>query len=819
MAVVLPQPLINNAFAPPTNDTNYRSQISSNLGVSGPVRTGVDGSRELTREEQQIMLFGPPQRDVRQDPYAQLGIENKILPDAWVGKNNYIRQVLLNLIRGEKAVWVEEILPWRDWHGGNEITLSRIKFHDHLLDQIPEQGVPRLVIQTHDRQTTTIDRMGLAFHMENGFALTPQGMEDYAMNMLQIQQATVSTACLMVIINLLNAPVVPTNFYGAYHLPYPNPTAKRIFEYEVSTCGMLTVAENGFLKMQSLGIQALAAHGVTPDTLIVPHNCKRAYNWIHPESTDYSTAGPKGPSRLESDGGIIEGQAKMRIVESRPFIFGERDLTMDPMLRDRGFGQFVQMTYRFMPTLNPGERYPLDCLDTMVMDCDNDNVRKIDYWDALAKCGFINRGNRVGVVTGNVLGFVTQPTRVGWIARVKTMFEDKAGVRGVADDVRDAINNFFGAAIAAGNGGFCQTLAQWRLAAEGPFFTSVLVPNSLRDTLDYLICIAIQRGRNTPAEIRVVVEDFMSTLSLFYTGPLAQATGSYAFKFALDLLAVELGGALLRTSAHPEERAATNDCLADTKRICSTYGVPSPFELVVFRPHMIWEMGSAIMMKRGSQTGSTYIGHGDFELGRDVNRKMLLGYYNLYMGPVIERPENIHVLHNVFPNDFQRGGGITIYDAHDANARQAYRTGQMEDADRRDMFACLVGKAIEHKHVDMTGRFPVEIQQPNEPDHYDTAALYRQAWGWETPAVYMDSLSKFFDNRIANVRCSQASQFVWGLDAAGRPNPKAQIVTGSCHFGPSLYPGWVADVCGRGVNKGVLKVMDVTRGSIEAVFR
>jgi hypothetical protein len=720
---MIPGPRITNAFAPPTDDSGYRNQLMSNMGVQGPVRRAADGSgRELTLEEQRYMLFGPPQRDVRQDPYASLGIENKILPDAWEGKNNYIRQVLLNLIRGEKSVWVDEILPWRNYDGGNTITLTRVKFADHILDNIPEQGVPRLTIQTHDRTTTTLDRKGLAFHMENGFMMTPQGLEDYAMSILQIQQATVSTACLQVIVALLNAPPRPSNFYGAYHLPIPQPTVKRIFDYEAQTWGMLNVAKEGFLKMQSLGKQALMAHNVVPDTLIIPYNVKVPYTFSHPESTSYMIAGPSGPKRLESDGGTIASQTQMRIVESRPFTYGERDMTFDPTVRERSIGKHFLMSWRFMPKLRANEAHPLECLDIMVMDCESDTVKRIDYWDALAKTGLVG------------------PTRPA--------------------------------------------------ADEGTLFDAM--------------CISPEYGR--------LVADRLRT---FGAAPGAQVLEEAPDQFGNDPNVL--------AALHEANAIALNgeNALAEIKTYCHRYGIPSPLEVLLVRPHEIWQMGSAIMLKRGAQTGSTYIGHGDFELGRDVNRKMLMGYYTVYLGAVIEKPESVHVMHNVVALDYISGGGTTIYDARDRDVVAAYSSGAMDDADRKDMFAMLINIegnfGLPSAVIDITGRFPADILPQGGPLHYDTAPYYSALWGWTTPEVYMDSLTAFTDERLANVRCWQGTQYVWGLDQHGRFSPKAKIRTGGGHFGSSLYHGWVADVCGRGVHDGVLDLMEVCGQAEEAV--
>jgi hypothetical protein len=841
MAFVLPPaPGLPNNFAPPRNDLAHRSQLGSNLGVSGPVRRDADGNRELTLEEQQLMFFGPPMKDTRQDPYAAMGIENKILPDAWVGKNNYIRQVLLTLITGTKSVWVDEILPWQDWDGGDTVSIKRVMFNQHMLDRIPEQGVPRLTLQHSDTETQNIDRMGLAFHMENGFAMTAQGREDYAMNLLQIREATIETACYGVVVAILNAPPRPANFFQAYGLAIPQPTVKRIFDFEALMWGILGTSENGFLKMQAIAKECLSAKNVVPDTLILPYGCKDEYKFNHPETTEFMRAGPRGPERLESEGGPIAAQATMRIIESRPFHRGERDLTTDPFRRHRGKGVYWSMSYQYMPFLNQGEKYPLDCLDIQVLDCDSDTVRRIGYWDALGSSGlFAGPGldaaggavERTAIAAFdderkglNLLVEITdRPSLVERIknvvmgltpARVTALCPMLAAVPGVA-----AAADYFDAvfavnpvehgpglnqiqAIARGLEAFCRARnAVDDMPADSPFFARQL-STGLR-SLCLAVYAASTRGR--------ALDNMKSILGAFLPGGSVAAIGMNITQIITDpmgrfALALAMNGChrVIGDPAAGGVAAGDTMTIENLKAVAASYGIPMPFELILARPHEVWDMGSAIAMKRGAITGSTLIGHGDFELGRDVNRKMLLGYYTVYLGSVIKKPENIYVCHNCKAFDYMSGGGIRIYDVRDANVRARYSSGQLPPAERKDVFAMYAKSTVQTPIIDICGRFPPDIEPVTNPLHYGTADIYREIWGWESPAVYLDSMTNFMDPRIYNVRCWLATHYVWGIDGSGRPNARAQRRTGGGPFGPSIYPGCVADACGRGRNGRVL---------------
>jgi len=53
-----------------------------------------------------------------------------------------------------------------------------------------------------------------------------------------------------------------------------------------------------------------------------------------------------------------------------------------------------------------------------------------------------------------------------------------------------------------------------------------------------------------------------------------------------------------------------------------------PFGVVVFKPYMMYEMGTAVLTVAGESTGKTFIGHSDFQLTDNVVRIVLhISYY------------------------------------------------------------------------------------------------------------------------------------------------------------------------------------------------
>jgi hypothetical protein len=60
-------------------------------------------------------------------------------------------------------------LPWRLAEGYMEISFDEIRFDNHLLGPVPEEGISRLVTQTVSERRDHMVRYGLAFLLEHGF--------------------------------------------------------------------------------------------------------------------------------------------------------------------------------------------------------------------------------------------------------------------------------------------------------------------------------------------------------------------------------------------------------------------------------------------------------------------------------------------------------------------------------------------------------------------------------------------------------------------------------------------------------------------------
>jgi hypothetical protein len=73
-----------------------------------------------------------------------------------------------------------------------------------------------------------------------------------------------------------------------------------------------------------------------------------------------------------------------------------------------------------------------------------------------------------------------------------------------------------------------------------------------------------------------------------------------------------------------------------------------PFGFLLMRPFVVHNMATAILTKKGAETGETLIGHADFQLGDDIARKMHYGHYTMYLKSIVYRQDNVFLAQNIY---------------------------------------------------------------------------------------------------------------------------------------------------------------------------
>lgn len=361
---------------------------------AGPMPMGPDGSPALTREQEQLLYFGPPRTENRQDPYAYYPDDFKILPWAWRGQNTYLTEIIRRTVTSAEDVWIREIFPVIPYQGGTTVILEQIIFDDAKLDQVPETGVSRTLTQRYQQKRQSIGRYGKSFHMENGFLMTPEGKRDFFQSLATISNAVIYELIAAVVFAVLTSAKIATNEFEAYGIPYSRPTLRQVFEWEAMTFGILNLKPHGFRIACQKAIEVGQRNQVSFNTLILSAGLKFRYKLEHGEETTFSIAGERGPGLLNSKEGplgSIASQNGFMVVESARLPLAENDVPEDPLIRPRAYGEYLQYCTQWFKHVNPAA-WKTIYGTIVVMDNDSDTFANITLEQMFENMGLFQKG-------------------------------------------------------------------------------------------------------------------------------------------------------------------------------------------------------------------------------------------------------------------------------------------------------------------------------------------------------------------------------------------------------------------------------------------
>jgi len=239
-----------------------------------------------------------------------------------------------------------------------------------------------------------------------------------------------------------------------------------------------------------------------------------------------------------------------------------------------------------------------------------------------------------------------------------------------------------------------------------------------------------------------------------------------------------------------------------------------PFAFLLFRPFITHNMATAILTKKGAETGETLIGHADFQLGDDIARKMHYGHYTMYLKSIVYRQDNVFLAQNVYCQNYVNGNDTTFMGWHNlvndnAPKGSIYSILQPFGAPETPSGEPFVPCSELPNPLDISGRHNtsaphlVQLDDANGTNgrvHYANCSYYRHLWRWANNAVDVPDPQGWVYGRVNqyNTLCFQGHQGVFNPATSNYDN--IQINTG--HFGHRVYPG-----CGL-VRRGMQKTLE-----------
>jgi hypothetical protein len=325
--------------------------------------------------------FGPSNAEIKTNPYDKFGYTNFDLPDAYKGRNMFLRDTIDGFIMEDFSWYTTVCLPyvrtdehhfvWNEWH-----------FDTHLVGRVPEEGISRLIRSSKRSFKESTVRRGIAFQLEHGFMNTPDGRQQYVMNLKQIKQSVQETANHDVIAAILSSRRYDKEWerkHGYNQKAFPVAHRREVTQWAIAQ-----KHPNGLDIMHEEFKQRLGRWNVTPNMWIFPPKLCLYLTMVPPEKTEWKQTGPEGPSKFNAGPKALTTFRGVSVYETRMFDVYEGDLPIDLLRRHTTIGEYNVMDDPLHHAgLSKYDNYDTNIRDVVIFNEDDDQWARISFREAL----------------------------------------------------------------------------------------------------------------------------------------------------------------------------------------------------------------------------------------------------------------------------------------------------------------------------------------------------------------------------------------------------------------------------------------------------
>jgi len=362
---------------PPSNDGGVSESIH-NFNATSAVANG--------DANEWMQFFGPANGPVNSQPYDKYRYTTYDLPEAYIGKNYYLRDTIEGLISGDSSqhTWytspaclpyqqTDQIhLAWNVW-----------QFNRTLAGQVPHQGISRLITSSKRSFKDHTVRHGLAFYLEHGFMKTAEGRQQYQRNLLGIRQCVQETNNYDVLSTLLHSDRYDRE-YQLKHGDYSRPTAE-VMRREVSEWASVQKSGYGLEWLIEEYKEHLQRNGgVVPSSFVIPPRMALHMTMNDPVKTQYMYAGESGVKMLKDGPSALTTFRGVSVFKTHSFDVYEGELPIDLLSRDMQIGEFYTM--KDTVSTHTGEKYNSSMRDVIIYDEVLDDWKRITLAEAIENC-------------------------------------------------------------------------------------------------------------------------------------------------------------------------------------------------------------------------------------------------------------------------------------------------------------------------------------------------------------------------------------------------------------------------------------------------
>ena len=131
-------------------------------------------------------------------------ISMHLLADAYRFVSPVLESVVMTIIKEQDQIPISRLLPLTEYNGSLEIRYNVQEYDDHVLTNIPETGVGRVVSDSVHTDKSQLFRQGIGCIFGWEFAQELKGKRSAAMQMLQMVNAAIFSLCIGAVFALFN---------------------------------------------------------------------------------------------------------------------------------------------------------------------------------------------------------------------------------------------------------------------------------------------------------------------------------------------------------------------------------------------------------------------------------------------------------------------------------------------------------------------------------------------------------------------------------------------------------------------------------------
>jgi len=303
-------------------EQNDRSQVEPSFLLSGD--PGYAGGGTVMSGDTNAMMssyenvFGPAARDIKWDQQRHKRHQRWHLPDALKGSNSFLTDRIDGLITdATSSPFTKSILPYMYMdQPDRKIKWNVYSFDEGIAARVPYESAARVLPQSKRSFAGYAVRQGLAIAMEHNFMMSPQGMENFRRQLLQLVGSIQLTNDLDVHMALLHAPSYQKHMDEKYW--DGSKTLPQMCRMYVDLFGFVQKNENALDYLIEDAKTHLTAWGSKPPTFMLCNGALTRQLTMTPERTNYITAGPDGKRKL-AQGPDLPSYRGLNIINTRQF--------------------------------------------------------------------------------------------------------------------------------------------------------------------------------------------------------------------------------------------------------------------------------------------------------------------------------------------------------------------------------------------------------------------------------------------------------------------------------------------------------------------